>query len=573
MSQQLPGQVANWLYNVLQPQYTHKQLAYSHIYQFLQFHFKQNFNFKIRTNVYTSNDSGQSALLINLFGSIVVNNDLEIPVEIWIPLNYPFVDPRQPTTQINNGTPLVFIIPDHTKQLYLKPGNHVDSQGRFYHPYLANWQRDCSLTQYQSNQESLAQFNLISLINIIHQCVLGDPPISPQPSAVISPNITGISAGGPPIPPKPARIPLNQDQHIVESPPVSQQNSGTTRLPPQTTGPPLPAKPGKVSMSSPTRENSIPLKYQAPLPLPTESASVRQGQTEPQQPPPPVSIPIPQQQYPQQVQPQQFYQNQPPYSAISPQPTHIQRQYYQREHPTHYSSPAPAQQYPVQAGYYSEVSSTPPSRVGQSEVDLMDNEVQNATSNNQTNFQSNIHKQLLEDLSRKINALLDQDSVNIELPIINHNIQKVDALYNQLTHHFQQAKGNSNNLEDHLTYLTQQLNSLTGLNQELSKLETLNNQDPANVWLNQNTSIPLDDLIIPDSPLVKQLYETVSEIKAIKDTIGLISGNFSNGSEIINNNSIDLCVKTVRNLGRDLFWLELTKQEIANNIMGLSSHE
>ncbi|KAK6201406.1 UEV domain-containing protein [Scheffersomyces amazonensis] len=569
MPPQLPTQVANWLYNVLQPQYVHKEWAYKHIYQLLQVHLKQNFNFKIRTNVYTSTDSGHSALLINLYGSIPINSELEVPIEIWVPLNYPFIDPRLSPSQINNGIPLVYIVPDHSKSLYLKPGNHVDSQGRFYHPYLANWQRDVTFDQSQYNQELLDQYNLLGLLNIIHQAILADPPISIRP----------IGIDGPP--PVPAKINLNGSQTSLPSqatgpipppptPPAAALPQQVTGLPPQSTGPPLPAKPPKEPMQS------IPLKYQAPLPLPDQGATPIQT---PPPPPPPPQVPTPIQAPAQFIQPhqqpyQQYSQPAAP-TAISPQAIPIRQithQQFERHHPIQYSSPLPAQQYPVQSGYYSNVSSPTPTPQSTSNsisvLDLIDDDQQQDGNV----VQSSLHRQLLEQLSSKFNACLDQDPINTELASVNLNIEKVDALYNQLNHHFQQANGNSNNLDEHLNYLTQQLTVLSSLNQELSSLEALNTQHTDKVWLSQNNSIDLDDLIIPDSPLVKQLYDTVAEIKSIKDTINLISGNFHQGPEFINNNSTDLCVKTVRNLGRELFWLELTKHEIATNIMGLSHH-
>lgn len=103
MSDPIPQLVSNWLFNVIQPLYDNKQIVYTHVYQFLQVHLKKNLNFKVRTRVYTSSGSGQSNLLINLFGTIAINNEISVPVEIWVPTSYPFVD------QAGNGTPLVYI--------------------------------------------------------------------------------------------------------------------------------------------------------------------------------------------------------------------------------------------------------------------------------------------------------------------------------------------------------------------------------------------------------------------------------------------------------------------------------
>ncbi|CAI5757350.1 unnamed protein product [Candida verbasci] len=401
----LPQSVSNWLYNVIQPLYIHKQIVYTHIYQFLQLHFKKKLNFKIRTQIHTFIESGQSQLLINLFGIIYIDQ-IGVPVEIWIPLGYPFDD-----------VPIVYIKPDHAKNWYLIPTNHVDMQGIFYHPYLTKW--------YKENGD----FNLIELINVIHRSILNECPITL----------------GPPVP--------------------------------KTCGPALPPKPIK---SPPT--STIPLKYQQPLPIPTISP------------------------YPKEIST----------SPILPKPnTQVANI---KEHKPEYKPP-----------------------------DIMDSEIENHPNPQR--------KELLIQLSNKINEILSQDQINQDINFTNENIKKVDALYNQLNHHCQQAAANSENLETHINYLSTQLTNLTNLNQELTKLDRIN-QDSDEIHINQTCSLSLDDIIIPDSPLVKQLYEVVCEIKSIKDTIELINQN-------VNDKNLEYCVKSIRNLGRQLFWLELTKNEIA----------
>ncbi|KAG7665303.1 STP22 [[Candida] subhashii] len=588
MDQQAPlsEQVSNWLFNVIQPQYIYKQIVYGHVYQFLQFHLKKNLNFKIRTKVYTSSETGQSDLLINLFGTIKINDEISVPIEIWIPLTYPFID-----NPVDKGVPRVFIIPDHSKNWYLKPGNQVDSQGRFYHPYLSAWYRECMA----NNQDSLRRFNLLELINITYQTVIAEPPICSQLPAMVSPNLTGSqlppNLTGPQLPPKPARIPTVQSPPTRISPvqapafPTRSPSLSTSRITPvvpqQTTGPPpLPAKPPKIQSphhtGNGTTSNTIPLKYQAPLPLPNQgpepgpvpirrpssenfqyprdsSASPLppigfQGRQQPPPPPPPA--------------PPANLQAQRPMAYEHTQGMQQYQQYQQHEqqykHPQHYTGNS------MNQAQHAPVPKPEP-------IDLMDAE----SSERQISPIDTKRQEMLQQLSIKINSFLTDptsQSINNEVPIINEQSNKVEALYNQLSHHYQQGLRNSQNLDDHLGYLTSQLTNLTNLNRDLSKLDELNSNSRDTVSTGLQSKIKLDELVIPDSPLVKQLYETVSEIKSIKDTIALISGGFHNQSEIINDSRLEICVKTVRNLGRELFWLELTKNEIADNIMHLRQH-
>ncbi|EGW35275.1 uncharacterized protein SPAPADRAFT_58489 [Spathaspora passalidarum NRRL Y-27907] len=419
-----------------------------------------------------------------------------------------------------------------------------------------------------------------------------DPPVSSSPPMV---HASSSSDAVPQLPPKPAKVPLHQppvpNTTQVQSPQLTgppsvgipqsanPQYTGprneVNTMGPQTTGPPLPAKPPKLQSPTTQTINPIPLKYQAPLPLPGE-----QPQSQPQPP----------------VQPEYQHFNQasppPPFSATHfnyPKETSaspIQPIPYGPQKAAPSPQQLPPQQHNIQPGnrYTQQRVEHPQERhpvhvqhqpnlpiAKQPVVDLMDAVA--SSSKGSTSTQSDAQRrQMLEQLSIKINSYLTDPtngSVNSDVPMVNEHANKAEALYNQLNHHYQQALGNTRNLDDHLAYLTTQLTHVSNLNQELMKLEELNSASKDKVYTGTNTALTLDDLIIPDSPLVKQLYETVSEIKSIKDTINLISGNFHNQPELINDSRLDVCIKTVRNLGRELFWLELTKDEIAHSIMNL----
>lgn len=73
-------------------------------------------------------EHGASALLLHLSGTIPVlfrGTTYRFPIEIWVPHRYP------------QEAPLVYVKP--TEGMVVRPGQHVDPQGKVYHPYLVGW--------------------------------------------------------------------------------------------------------------------------------------------------------------------------------------------------------------------------------------------------------------------------------------------------------------------------------------------------------------------------------------------------------------------------------------------------
>ena len=73
-------------------------------------------------------ENGESALLLLLSGTLPVQfrgATYRFPVAIWIPHAYP------------HASPMVYVMP--TSDQLVRPGQHVSSDGRVYHPYLAQW--------------------------------------------------------------------------------------------------------------------------------------------------------------------------------------------------------------------------------------------------------------------------------------------------------------------------------------------------------------------------------------------------------------------------------------------------
>lgn len=570
----LPSQVANWLFNVIQPQYINKELVYSDVYQFLSLHYKQNFHFKVRTQVYTWPESGQSDLLLQLYSSLLVNG-VNIPVEIWIPFDYPY-----------RAIPIVYVIPDLSQNLYIKPNNYVDSSGKFYHPYLTKWYN------HYLNQNEL---NLINLTDIMYLEFMKDIPITniqssapPKPAKVGDPNsrlnppinnqnlpISNQSTGqmnqyaGPTNqysgPTNQSVGPANQYTGLINHKPINHQS----------TGPPIPAKPqAPISSQYSSPPSNVPLKYQQPLPVPPLASRIgnfsqNYGQSNDyQSPTSSYNSPNPAQspnsfdghfqlsealdQHRQSPNFQPSSSHSPNYPSSNYQSVNYSSNRYQS--PKSYTQSPHPQEVPFPIKSPVDIDHHPiPTTV--TPIDLIDSQDIPATNSS--------NKQLLVELSNKINQLLPQETHSHLIPKISENSKKVEALYSQLTHHYEQAKANSENLNYHINYLNAQVENLTKFNQDLQKLELLNHQQQGKIFINQEKSIQLDELIIPDSILVKQLYEVVADIKAIKDSISLIGGSLPQANELINDDNVETCVKTVRNLSRELFWLELTKNEIA----------
>lgn len=521
----LPQQLINWLYNVLQPQYINKQIVYTHVVQFLQKTFSKGF--RIRTRVYTSGVTGNSNLLINVYGSIVLGNKMVIPIEIWIPLNYPFSD--ETNNEEVNGVPLAFVIPDNANGIYLNPGNFIDSQGKFYHPFLADWYK----CRKSIDANDMRNFNLLNMFNLLVGSFEKNNPLY-----LASPITTAL-------PPKPSKVPIaSQIQPNATSLPNSHiqspQQTGYT-MSPQTTGPPLPAKPMKLP--------TIPLKYQAPLPLPSERQPINS------QPMPPVNHPMsPHSEYTTTVEnygtPIVSARGYPPDNRLplkSPSP------------PGYYSNPVSVQ--PTN-------SNSTPTRGHSRTVSVNDNLIDQDDSQSVILAQANNDKrELLLKLSKEINTCLQEMPENSGLlETINTNTLKIDGLYNQLNHHHNQALANKDNLNSHLDHLSEKLTQISNLNSQLNQFQEMNEKDNRHVHYGANYKVSLDELIIPDLLLTNQLYDITSEIKANKDLIAIISGDFSNEPEIIDNDNFDTCVKSVRNIGRDLFWLELLKAEISKKM-------
>lgn len=464
----LSTKVANWLANVLRSQYLHQQEAYAHIAQFLQVHLHAKppvSRFKVRTAIYSS-ASGQNDLLVELFGTVAVADDT-VPVSLWIPLAYPYSEGR------SVGVPIVFVTPDPESGWVLRPGNHIDTQGRFYHPYLSSWMAQCT-------PSLLSTYNLLELMRVLESTFQKEYPLRPlvppgYESPIRSPEI-------------PAKVPFRE-----------------------VSGPPLPEKPSPAG--------SIPLKYRSPLPLPD---------------------PQPRQQQRQQPLPQPRQQRQQPISSV------------QSLAQDTYSQPQTIQ--PQGSGAY----------VGGSLLDQDDGSVAGSLLDRDDRAPTTPHPHLNAPLAHQIeNALHD---INTHIDTVNAHAQSIASVRAQLDHHVSLANTNKEILDQHINHLSQQVTKLTALNAELTHADEILAQSADAVAVNSQQVFSLDELITPDLALVNQLYNVAVEIKANKDVVALIGGNFHGQKELISDDTFDTCLKHIRALSRDTFWLEATRDEVALRI-------
>ncbi|KAK9361643.1 UEV domain-containing protein [Lipomyces starkeyi] len=110
-----------------------------------------------RTNVYTY-ENGKSELLLNLHGTVPTtfrSAVYNIPVSIWISHEYPYV------------APFAFVTP--TATMSLRPGNHVDTNGRVYHPYISYW------------NGTDPQTNILGLCAVLCDIFGKEPPVYGKP--------------------------------------------------------------------------------------------------------------------------------------------------------------------------------------------------------------------------------------------------------------------------------------------------------------------------------------------------------------------------------------------------------
>ncbi|KAI0121008.1 ESCRT-I component [Xylariales sp. AK1849] len=270
--------VLNWLYSVLTSEYHDVNQTYNDVAQALS----QYPSLAPRTDVHTL-DNGVSALLVHLSGTIPVvfrGTTYRFPISVWVPHAYP------------REAPIAYVTP--TEFMEVRPGQHVDPQGRIYHPYLVGW------------AEFWDKSSLLDFVAILRDIFAKEPPVIarsiPRPadqSATPQRQLSShphTSDGRPPPPP-----PKGSDGPQV----VPGQAINAAHGPPLPPLPPSIRRPQSEYGSQLHQHTNRTSRYDSAPPLPPQQG---QPQATPQyQPSPPVP------QYHQQ-------QQQPPYTQPVVQP-------------------------------------------------------------------------------------------------------------------------------------------------------------------------------------------------------------------------------------------------------------
>ncbi|KAI1404258.1 UEV-domain-containing protein [Hypoxylon fuscum] len=311
--------VLNWLYSVLTSEYQDVNRTYNDVAQALS----QYPSLSPRTDVHTF-DNGVSALLLHLSGTIPVifrGTTYRFPISLWIPHAYP------------REAPLGYVTP--TETMTVRPGQHVDPQGRIYHPYLAAW------------PEFWDKSSLLDFLAILRDIFAKEPPVVarqqqvarsiPQQQATPAPT-------PPPVPPLPPDMSRQTPQQVASPhpsdsrPPLPPPKNSGSDLPQVVSGPsivsegpprpPLPneirqhpnqqygAPPTATTATAATTQSPQPnrmSRYESAPPLPPQQGAPHPTQAY-QQPPPNAQYQH------QQQQPQHAYpQGGPPPSGFIPQ--------------------------------------------------------------------------------------------------------------------------------------------------------------------------------------------------------------------------------------------------------------
>ncbi|KAI1006493.1 hypothetical protein K3495_g1728 [Podosphaera aphanis] len=222
-------EVLNWLYSVLTSEYHNVSRTYHDVAETLA----RYPTLTPRTDVHTFDD-GTSVLLLHLVGTVPVRFQgvvYQFPIALLVPYAYP------------QEAPIVYVRP--TEAMAVRPGQHVDLQGKVYHPYLVAWAENCGKS------------NILNFCELLREVFSREPPVISR--------LRNMTTSRPPSPPPRPGIqrPTLQDER---------QNI-KTQLPQ-----PCP-KPAHYSYQSPPagspRSESGPLL--PPLPRPPKNRTTYQG--------------------------------------------------------------------------------------------------------------------------------------------------------------------------------------------------------------------------------------------------------------------------------------------------------
>ncbi|PGH08322.1 hypothetical protein AJ79_06009 [Helicocarpus griseus UAMH5409] len=249
----VPQKTLTWLYRVLtnteygpNQAYQDPNRTYSDVANLLA----QYPGFGPRTDVYTF-ENGTPALLLQIAGTLPVTFRgavYRFPITIWVPKTYP----REP--------PMVYVTP--TRDMLVRPGQHVSGEGRVYHHYLAHW------------LEAWDRSTIVDFLYILREVFAKEPPVISKQQQNIQQMPAQHRANPPAVPPLPPEL----AKSASPSPSPAPQSQTPPQSPPQ-----LPPKPGQVPAPERQREPSAEERYKQPPPVPPLPSDIRHQRTVSQQ--------------------------------------------------------------------------------------------------------------------------------------------------------------------------------------------------------------------------------------------------------------------------------------------------
>ncbi|KAK6507289.1 hypothetical protein TWF481_005734 [Arthrobotrys musiformis] len=300
---ELAPELLRWLSTVLAPKYHSANRTYTDAATLLH-HYR---SLSPKTDVYTYDD-GRSDLLLCIHGTLPVafrGATYNIPLNIWVPHQYP------------NTPPTVMVVPG--KNMGIRPTNHVDTNGRCYHPYLAYWS--------QNPDKS----TLIDLCGQLKDVFGKEPPLySKQPPPQQQPVAVQQSAATPP-PPPPPRPPLPHEIEAQKArfhPAAATEQAAPPPPPPPKAEPQHPSPAAYSYTTTPhlfTPQNQSTPQPVASPPLRSPPPPQNNNQAPPERPALPQKLPHeePRPAYPIQSPAYQQTQSPPPPPPVPPIPSPI----------------------------------------------------------------------------------------------------------------------------------------------------------------------------------------------------------------------------------------------------------
>ncbi|KAI0110769.1 UEV domain-containing protein [Nemania sp. FL0031] len=536
--------VLNWLYSILTSEYHDVNRTYNDVAQALS----QYPTLSPRTDVHTF-DNGVSALLLHLSGTIPVvfrGTTYRFPISLWVPHAYP----REP--------PLGYVTPTDT--MMVRPGQHVDPQGRLYHPYLVRW------TEFWDKS------SILDFLAILRDIFAKEPPVTSRQQLRPAQQQATPSPTPPPVPPLPPNMARpspqpTQSPHTTEPRPPPPPPKGddlpqvipTPTPTPRTDGPPLPPLPrqevrhqiGQYRANQPEQQAAPATnrlsRYDTAPPLPSQGppSHTQAPHTYPQAP---ANI-----QYHSQQQRPAYAQEIPSASLHQQQQQDQRRQSYASgisEPPSYRGGPPPNWQQPAPQEPPSQPVAKPPPP-----PDLMD-EPLTLSLPSPSNLPAppippNPEKDaLLRQLASTLYAMRQQTRQQNESSLTGLSAQRTAMLT---------ALQNIQNDSAALTPLSALLASNTNaLQSSLQEADAVIN--------NSRTRKPpaIDDLLVAPTVVGNQLYDVVAEERALGDAIFVLGRAVERGRV-----SPAVFAKTTRSLAREWYLKKALARKIGRG-MGLS---